>query len=945
MKFYLHRIELILFTPVSLVLLSFFLRTPASAQTNADWYMAGANPQRTSWVSEGVTGSPHVEWYRTMDAYISPKVQVITGNGLVYVSTSRGLYAFNAADGQLAWRFDTELPLGHSPTVVNGIAYVGGFDKKLYAINAVNGSLVWSFDGAKAGYDTNPVVVDGKVILGNRDGNLYAVGAVGAPQAGQQIWRFLTGGQINYSPAYKDGVVYFASDDNYAYAVRTSDGTQVWRSNKLPGDGYHSYWPVIFRNMVVFSASIGYRTAVDPGTKTINNAVKFYDMERDSIWPNDANGTLIGNQLADEPWAQGYPLRSAARINEYHENNPAADTYQHKPWRSVMVGLNLTNGSEYTIDTDNDGYPESLPFTMWGTHSGNRYPPVVGSDNILYSGNIFMRSDIQVGRIMGWNPDSPNALKVTNLDATPMDEPISLSSGNNSLYKVYQDYKASWFGTSSQGSSGNIYDYGQLSSIAPGYDDRVVYESADKWYGVFGSSNGTYGYGGDHTALVPYQGRLFIIRATSILAFGPGTQRGRLGNIPIVSRQDNINLPAATELTSRLDTEIQKMVSAGHLRTASINNGQFNDNSFGLSLINYFENPGDTLYTLSIAYPYLSPSVQTQLRPYLQQEFSSYFNPTMYARIGWAQLAAREGNPQPQEIQTRMAQLPKQTSVAQWSWSWSYPPFNFYALWKYAQIFPADVLTSYNLAKSKLEIPVPADNSHLIEYTWELNAYLTGYKGFLNLQELAGKSGADAQLRTQVINEYNRLIQLRANNFNKDTPWPNDPHKQNFNVARNFLYLCPEVGADLRSRILPQVQTALTEYESIMPYWFASNYEAVKDEGIISPLYNVPALFQAEAMINNQSASQLYKYLDAPALVVGDLFYLQNLVALLSAMGPPPSPGPSVTTTPVPPPPTYDFADLWLRLLAFGTNDQNLNLIGTTSLIDIFDLNYLIKNL
>ena len=32
-------------------------------QTGADWYMSGANPQRTSWVSTELTGSLKVEWY------------------------------------------------------------------------------------------------------------------------------------------------------------------------------------------------------------------------------------------------------------------------------------------------------------------------------------------------------------------------------------------------------------------------------------------------------------------------------------------------------------------------------------------------------------------------------------------------------------------------------------------------------------------------------------------------------------------------------------------------------------------------------------------------------------------------------------------------------------------------------------------------------------------
>lgn len=55
----------------------------------------------------------------------------------------------------------------------------------------------------------------------------------------------------------------------------------------------------------------------------------------------------------------------------------------------------------------------------------------------------------------------------------------------------------------------------------------------------------------------------------------------------------------------------------------------------------------------------------------------------------------------------------------------------------------------------------------------------------------------------------------------------------------------------------------------------------------------------------------------------------------------------SSTVTPtgeLPPPSTYDFADIWERILGFGTTNATLNLFGS-SLIDIFDLNVLIRNL
>ncbi len=102
--------------------------------------------------------------------------------------------------------------------------------------------------------------------------------------------------------------------------------------------------------------------------------------------------------------------------------------------------------------------------------------------------------------------------------------------------------------------------------------------------------------------------------------------------------------------------------------------------------------------------------------------------------------------------------------------AWSYPQFNFYAMWKYAQIAPEHTLTLYNLARSKLEVPVPAsaDKAYFIRRMWELNGWIAGYMGFLRLQELAGRSQADAALRAQAQAELNRLLSVWETIFSKD---------------------------------------------------------------------------------------------------------------------------------------------------------------------------------
>ena len=84
-----------------------------------------------------------------------------------------------------------------------------------------------------------------------------------------------------------------------------------------------------------------------------------------------------------------------------------------------------------------------------------------------------------------------------------------------------------------------------------------------------------------------------------------------------------------------------------------------------------------------------------------------------------------------------------------------------------------------------------------------------------------------------------------------------------------------------------QVQTALNEYTTVTPYWFVSAFDDSYAEGSFRPLYDTTAFLQAKAYILKQPYSELVKYLDVPAFNVGDLFYVQNLVAALSASSTP----------------------------------------------------------
>lgn len=898
--------------PDSRVYLPFVAKPPEFS-----WPMAAENPQRTSYTPEQVTGSIpdgtlKVLWYRPIEAYIPQNSQIIASDGTLYIATAKGLYALDANTGDTRWRYDTELPLGNSPTIYNHVAYVGGLDGRIHALDANTGILRWAFGGG-AGFASNPLVLslNGRttILAGNRDGKFYAI--IDNGSSASLLWSYSTNGPINMSAAASAGgqTIYFASNDNFAYALNALTGQLIWKSAKLGGAGFDSYWPVVFQDKVIFSGAVPYRQGEAPGIRSpgLENVYGGYGAWsglQQGILSRDYGftGQLPVASLPDDPWAAGKTVVNAAAISNWLEN---------RPWQRTTFVLNANTGSEYVFDANGNGKPEYIPIAYWGTRSGNSYPPIVGPDNTLYLGNLYDNAGPR-GRVMGWKVGT-TYFSLNGLEGA-YDEPQAISFSGNAIYRnVCCDRVGEWQNLS--GVTGQLWGYGALWSLFPGnstdpakvnpalqydpmwYNQYGALERLDAYYG--GSSDyiyhrsGVYNNHGDQNPFVAYQGKLFIHRSNTIIAIGPSgaTAYGRRPDLRIQAPVAPAPSRARSDVQAKLESEVLKMIAAGDLRIGYYNNGQAAMDE----LANYFENPGDTLYTLSMAYPYLSADTQTRLLAYLKQEFASYFNPTMYTSRGWAG-GPREAYPIPPEVASDMQTKPKRTSGSWadsgWLYNNIYPQFNFYALSKYAQLVPGDALTAYNLAKSKIDIPPSVADQELMDYPWRLNAYAAGYLGFLDLQKLAGMEKTDAPLRTQVDAALQHLKIVRANALTMYGPINNCAsyrpntgyalHCREMTIGRNFYYLVPELGDYLNANALSAAQNTITELTYVAPYWMEAGFNSVHQEGVKQNLYDVTVLL-GKTYILKQPYTEVAKYLDAPAFAVGDLLYIQNLVAVLSA--------------------------------------------------------------
>ncbi len=853
------------------------------------WPMAGANPQRTSASAEEVAGALTPTWFTNIEPYISQKTQLVAAYNQIYVSTAKGIYALDAQTGKVNWTYATDLPIGHSPTIHEGVVYAGGLDHKVHAVDAFTGGKIWTFT-ADAGFQTSPVVANNKVMLGNRDGYFYAIHATGG-NAGQLAWRFKTDGPILYSAALNGSNIYFASNDSHAYALNVNTGGQIWKSAKLPGGGFTSWWPVVYGDQVIFSSANNYRTSIDPGP-----AMRITQMELQELYPNfttDPKGELIGS-LGAVPgnWADGTPTVDATRIINY---------LNAKPWRKSVFVLSAASGAE----------THTAPVLWAGTHSGTRYPPAVGPDNVLYQQNSYM-SDAYIagGHIAGWVPGNQH-ISVISMDWTAIDEPTAYAFGGNVIHwnlccdresgamdvsQPATNFTANYnngqrpptLGWGSEAGREWPYFVYNLAAIAPGYDNLVYSGPA---HVAFGNNNGTYGNHGDVNPPVPYKGMVYTHRGNTIIAFNQSAGAAAPSdNAKIAPAGANAQLPNAgrANLENRLATEVQKILDAGHLQPGYANHGIMNmwgRYACGDELSDYFHQSGETFVALLSAYPHLSPAQQGQVNTYLANEYANYA-PYNSNHVGWDAGASRSFFDLPPEVIDDLTNHPKQAANyvyqyiggAESSGVWGVNPYAYYALWKYAA-HTGNAAAIYTDANPDLYLSPPPADSVLLTMPHVHNAFIAGYMGFLELEKLAGQPvSADKQA------VYDHLLNLRRTNFTKESPYQTSASQaycNSLNSANNFMYMVPELADYLRPFLLPTMRTALDEYVHNSPYWFVSFAHEGLLENAVVPLYDTHSIFMARAHLLGETGNELERYLDVPGFAVGDLYYIQKLTTVL----------------------------------------------------------------
>jgi outer membrane protein assembly factor BamB/tRNA A-37 threonylcarbamoyl transferase component Bud32 len=153
------------------------------------------------------------------------------------------------------WSFKCEDEIRGTPSVSQGVLYIGAYDNNLYALDAADGKFQWKYP-TDGGIVSRPALLDGNVYIGSEDKRLHVVSA----RSGKVVWTYYTNGPIRSSPRLAEGHVFIGSDDNYLHAVNIGTGRMVWRFETA--DPVRST-PFVMNDMVYFGCESGDYYAVN----------------------------------------------------------------------------------------------------------------------------------------------------------------------------------------------------------------------------------------------------------------------------------------------------------------------------------------------------------------------------------------------------------------------------------------------------------------------------------------------------------------------------------------------------------------------------------------------------------------------------------------------------------------------------------------------------------
>jgi len=147
----------------------------------------------------------------------------IISDGIIYVCTSKNLYALDVLTGSEIYKIKTTHYSIKTPVVKDNYLLFGGIDNQFCCIDKLTGLTIWKSNAENA-IHSEPAITDDAVYFGGLKGlNVIDL------QTGNLLWRFETGDYITAGPVVFGNCVFFGCIDTHIYALDKNTGQEIWK--------------------------------------------------------------------------------------------------------------------------------------------------------------------------------------------------------------------------------------------------------------------------------------------------------------------------------------------------------------------------------------------------------------------------------------------------------------------------------------------------------------------------------------------------------------------------------------------------------------------------------------------------------------------------------------------------------------------------------------------
>ena len=256
-------------------------------------------------------------------------------DGIVYVgSFDHNLYAVDATEGKFVWKYPTEDVISSSPHVWGDLVLFGSEDHVIYALFKETGGIAWSTP-TKDRVRSSPRVSLEHVFVGSDDHHFYCLSA----RQGRQMWAFETPSFVRSSPAVSPERVYFGASDGCVYALDVQTGRERWRFTT---------------NRTVISTPLLYEGVIYVGSMDWN----LYAIDaqaRWSLWSYRTQGWVVSNPALSE--TTGLVYVGSADGNVYAiDRETGRKAWSYETGGPVTSSPAVTNDAVYIGSTDGHLY-------------------------------------------------------------------------------------------------------------------------------------------------------------------------------------------------------------------------------------------------------------------------------------------------------------------------------------------------------------------------------------------------------------------------------------------------------------------------------------------------------------------------------------------------------------------------------------------------------------